>query len=50
MKITAIALDLDGTTLTSRGSLSERTRQAICEAIRRGIQVFIASGRALLAL
>ncbi|HIX98195.1 Cof-type HAD-IIB family hydrolase [Faecalicatena contorta] len=45
MKITSIALDLDGTTLNSRGILSERTRRAIAEALERGICVIPASGR-----
>ena len=45
MKITSIALDLDGTTLNSRGVLSERTRQAIEKALGRDICVIPASGR-----
>ena len=45
MKITSIALDLDGTTLNSRGVLSERTRQAIEDALGRDICVIPASGR-----
>lgn len=44
-KIKCIALDLDGTTLRNNGTLSERNRKAIDEAIRRGIHVIVASGR-----
>lgn len=44
-KTTSIALDLDGTTLQSDGRLSERTRQAIMQALRQGVSVFPASGR-----
>lgn len=50
MKISCIALDLDRTTLNSRGELSEANRQAIERAIKAGIQVVIASGRALRSL
>ena len=34
-EIWCIALDLDGTTLNSRGELSERTRQAIRAALEQ---------------
>ncbi len=50
MKITSIALDLDGTTLNSRGILSRRTRRAIAEALGRGICVIPASGRSFASL
>lgn len=44
-----IALDLDGTTLT-RDGLSRRTKQTLEEAISRGIDVVIATGRVFSAL
>lgn len=47
MKITSIALDLDGTALNSRGELSIGTRRAVAEALERGICVIPASGRPL---
>ena len=47
MKITCIALDLDKTTLDSNGALSSANRQAIEYAIQKGVQVVVASGRAL---
>lgn len=50
MKITCIALDLDRTTLNSQGRLSEKNRQAINSAIDSGIQIVVASGRALRSL
>lgn len=49
-KVTCIALDLDQTTLNHQGRLSERNRQAIESAIRKGVQIVIASGRAVSAL
>lgn len=47
MKISCIALDLDRTTLRSDGTLSEANRRAILQAVKRGIQVVVASGRSL---
>lgn len=47
MQIKCIALDLDRTTLDSRGHLSEENRSAIGRAVAAGIHVVIASGRAL---
>lgn len=47
--IRLIALDLDRTLLTSRG-LTETTKNTLEEAIRRGIQVVVATGRPLVAL
>ena len=41
-----IALDLDRTTLTSDGHLSEANKRALSGAIKRGVHVCIASGRA----
>ena len=49
-KVTCIALDLDQTTLNHQGRLSERNRQAIESAVRKGVQIVIASGRAVSAL
>ena len=49
-KVTCIALGLDQTTLNHQGRLSERNRQAIESAIRKGVQIVIASGRAVSAL
>lgn len=50
MRIKCIALDLDGTTLNSRGHLSERNKAAVERALREGIQVVVASGRSLHSL
>ena len=47
--IRMIALDLDGTTLT-RSGLTRRTKETLEEAIRRGIQVVIATGRVYASL
>ena len=48
--IRLIALDLDDTTLRSDGSLSGQTRAAIEAAIDAGLEIVIASGRALHSL
>ncbi len=40
-----VALDLDGTLLVSQSHISPRTRQAIEEAVARGIVVLTATGR-----
>lgn len=45
MPIRFLALDLDGTLLTSRGELSERNRRAIEEARERGVRVAVVTGR-----
>lgn len=50
MGIKCIALDLDRTTLDARGRLSEKNKEALEEAARRGIQIVVASGRALSTL
>ena len=42
-----VALDLDGTLLNHQGQVTPRTRQAIAEAVARGIVVLPASGRPL---
>ena len=47
LKITCIALDLDGTTLNPQGRLGRRNREAIEKALDAGIQVVAASGRSL---
>src|SRR5579864_7238606 len=45
MPVQLIALDIDGTLLSSRFTVSERNRAAIAEATRRGIQVALVTGR-----
>lgn len=42
-----IALDMDGTLLTSEKTISQRTRDAISAARQRGVKVVLASGRPL---
>lgn len=46
MNIKLVALDLDRTTLNKDGKLSEGNRMAIVEAMKNGVHVCIASGRA----
>lgn len=46
MNIQLIALDLDRTTLNSKGKLSKVNYEALTQAIRNGVHVCIASGRA----
>eukprot|EP00210_Caulerpa_lentillifera_P001233 g1189.t1 len=41
-----VALDLDGTLLTSHQQISQPTKEAIQETMNRGIQVVIATGKA----
>lgn len=43
--IRLLALDLDGTTLTSRNRLSKRTRLALERACENGLEIAVASGR-----
>ena len=50
MSIKLIALDIDGTTLMSDGSLSQRNREALVRATDSGIHVVIATGRCYDAL
>lgn len=50
MTVRLIALDLDGTTLNSRGELSPATREALEKAMKRDVQVVIATGRCYSAL
>lgn len=45
MSIQCIALDMDRTTLDASGHLSPGNRQALEHAIRKGVQIVIASGR-----
>ena len=46
MDIQLIALDLDRTTLNSQGKLSKANYNALSQAIKNGVHVCIASGRA----
>ncbi len=47
MAIRLIALDIDGTLLTSAGEVSPAVRAAIREAVARGVHVTLATGRRL---
>lgn len=49
MAIRLIALDVDGTLLTSAGEVSPAVRAAIREAVARGVHVTLATGRRLYA-
>ena len=40
-----IAIDLDGTLLNSYGIVSEKNKQALIEANKKGAEIVIASGR-----
>src|SRR5690606_24296185 len=40
-----LALDIDGTLLTSRGTMTRRTKRAIRRALAAGIHVTLATGR-----
>ena len=44
-RIKMIGLDLDGTLLTDKKELTDRTKAALCRAIELGITVLVASGR-----
>lgn len=46
MSIKCIALDLDRTTLNGQSRLSDRNRQALEAAMKKGIHIVVASGRA----
>ena len=48
--IRLIAMDLDGTALNSKKELTERTRQAIMQAVKQGIHVVVATGRTFSSL
>jgi hypothetical protein len=45
MSIRLVAIDLDGTLLNSRWEISEGNRRALLEAVERGVQVAIVTGR-----
>jgi Cof subfamily protein (haloacid dehalogenase superfamily) len=45
MPVRLLALDLDGTLLTSRGEMSERSLKAIAAARARGVRVAVVTGR-----
>ena len=45
-----IAIDLDGTLLNSFGEITQKTKDVLKEAISRGIQVVLASGRPVSAI
>ncbi len=47
MNYKLIAIDMDGTLLNSRGEVSDRTRQAIYDAGKKGVYVVLATGRIL---
>ena len=42
-----VAIDLDGTMLTSYGEVTENTKQVIKEKIKEGTEIIIASGRSI---
>ncbi len=44
-RIKMIGLDLDGTLLTDKKELTNRTKEALSKAIKQGITVLVASGR-----
>ena len=50
MDIKLIALDLDGTTLRRGSILSDETKEALEEAIKKGVHVVIATGRTYASL
>jgi len=45
MKIKLLAVDIDGTLLDSRYAISQATREAIADVVRRGIIVILVTGR-----
>ena len=45
--IRALAIDLDGTVLTPEAKLSERTVKTLKLCVKRGLQIIIATGRAI---
>ena len=50
MAVKCIALDMDKTTLNAQGKLSKENREALLYAIKKGVHVCSASGRAFSAL
>lgn len=47
MSYKLVAIDMDGTLLNSKGMVSDRTRQAIYDAGKKGVYVVLATGRIL---
>ena len=47
MSYKLVAIDMDGTLLDSKGRVSNRTRQAIYEASKKGVYIILATGRIL---
>ncbi len=47
MNYKLVAIDMDGTLLNSKGLVSDRTRQAIHDASKKGVYVVLATGRIL---
>lgn len=45
-----VAIDLDGTLLNSYGEVSEKNKQAIQKAIKKGTEVVLASGRPIMSV
>ena len=50
MAIKLIALDLDGTTLSSKKNISSRNRAAMESAAAKGVNIVVATGRPFSAL
>lgn len=50
MTIKAIVLDMDGTLLTSRKTISSKTKEALMDAQKNGVKVILASGRPTLGM
>ena len=44
MAIKLVALDLDGTTINNDRVISQRNRDAMTEAARRGVNIVVATG------
>ena len=47
MSYKLVAIDMDGTLLNTKGVISDRTRQAIYDASKKGIYIVLATGRIL---
>lgn len=47
MSYKLVAIDMDGTLLNSKGQVSDRTRQAVYQAGKKGVYVILATGRIL---
>lgn len=50
MKISLIALDMDGTFLDDQKRISEENRQVLLECVHRGIEIVPATGRTMLGI